>query len=73
MMTPELFEAFWGLGRDPAFKAEVFDIIMKCRQLSVDHLQMIMSNIEATPPEKLTKEDFEVLAGNDKFKKELKS
>ena len=72
MMTEELFGALWGLSRDPAFKSDVFEILMKCRTLSVDHLQMILHNIETTAPEKVTKEDFEVLAGNDKFKKEMK-
>ena len=33
---------------------------------------MILTNIEKTPPEKLTKEDFEALAGNERFKKQLK-
>ena len=33
---------------------------------------MILTNIENTPPEKLTKEDFEALAGNERFKKQLK-
>ena len=72
MLKPELLNDFFLLGSDPAFRAEVFQIIRECKTLQTQHLQMILDSIMQMPAEKVGKEEFEVIAGNRKFKDELK-
>ena len=68
LLTPELLEAFWNLGTDRAYKSEVFQILRSSSALSPNDLTWILGKIEATDPQLIGKEEFEVLAYNPKFK-----